>query len=116
MFVFLVSRTRVHTDLFGCVGGNFIGCCSRGVGDFGCVGGSPGFGLGFCFVGGGGSGFVGAEFAEVEFLDGVLVMDGGCCDGADEERWTNGSERAHTGGLERRKESVMHRGECVESN
>jgi len=48
--------------------------------------GSPGFGLGFCFVGGGGSGFVGAEFAEVEFLDGVLVMDGGCCDGADEER------------------------------
>ena len=109
MFVFLVSRARCHTDLFSCVGGNFISAGRRGVGDFGRAGGTPGLGLGFCFVGGGRGGFVGADFAEVEFLDGVLVTDGSCSYATGEE-W-RAAEGAHTGNLEKGNELALRRGE-----
>ena len=33
------------------------------------------------------------------------MMDGGCCDGAEEERWT--TQAAHIGGLERGKELAL---------
>jgi len=105
MLVFLVAGTRRHADLFGGVGGNFIRGRRRGVGDFGRAWGCPGFGLGFGFGGGWRGGFVGADFAEVKILDGVLVMDGGCCDGAEEERWT--TQGAHAGGLERGLELAL---------
>jgi hypothetical protein len=97
MFEFLVAGSGSHADLFRCIRLEFVAGCARRVGGLGRTRGTEGLCVGFSVAGGGRGRFVASEFAEVEFLDWIGLMEsGGCGDGADEEGIT---QRAHTGGL-----------------